>query len=144
MRAAAQRLFLSTDAGSVLWPPPHGEASAYQAVVPSAALRGWVGRIHLGHEWVPPEAPVEERVLPDGPVHLTFNLGDRPTEVGGDGGCLTEVIGARCTPTVVRMAGLAEGIGVRLRPGGIAPLLGVPAGELAGRTVALDALRRTQ
>lgn len=136
MSGTAERIFAHTETESLLWPPADVSASAYQSALPSAPLRDYVERIHLGHEWIPPEAPVEERVLPDGAVHLIFNLGD-PPGVGGGESSVSEALGANCEPALVRMAGHVEQVGVKLRPGGLAPFLGVPAGELAGGSVSL-------
>ena len=96
-------------------------------------------RIHFGHEWVDPAHPVEERVLPDGGVHLIFNPGDPPAVPGHDGAA-SVAVGARCAPSIIYMAGRVEHVTVTLRPGGMAALLGVPAAELAAHDVPLDAL----
>ncbi|HEX2190754.1 MAG TPA: helix-turn-helix domain-containing protein [Longimicrobiaceae bacterium] len=140
MPATAERLFVHTEEESRLWPPAETPAEAYRAVLPCVRLRGLVERVHLGREWIPPERAVEERVLPDGAVHLIFNLGVPPRTVGGGVPAACEALGANCEPAVILMAGHVEQVGVRLRPGGLAPLLGVPAGELAGRPVALEEL----
>jgi len=136
MSGTAERIFAHTESESLLWPPADVSASAYQSALPSAPLRDYVERIHLGYERLPPDAPVEERVLPDGAVHLIFNLGDPPGVVGGESS-VSEALGATCEPALVRMAGHVEQVGVKLRPGGLAPFLGVPAGEIAGGAVSL-------
>ena len=51
---------------------------------------------------------------------------------------MSTAVGAGTGPVVIRMAGTVEHVGVRLRPGGIAALLGAPAGELQDRSVPLD------
>jgi AraC-like DNA-binding protein len=140
MSGTAERIFVHTEDESRLWPPAEAPAGAYEAVLPSPRLRGHVERIHQGHERIPPDRPVEERVLPDGAVHLIFNLGDPPPVVGGGASAASEAVGASCEAAVVRMAGSVEQVGVRLRPGGVAPLLGLPAGEVAGRVVTLEDL----
>jgi AraC-like DNA-binding protein len=140
MSSITTRIFLHTGTEGLLWPPADSMTSTYQQAIPSPALRGYVERIYLGYERIPLEAPVEERVLPDGSIQLIFNLGDRPAEIAGGEGYSSEVLGARCGPAVIRMAGTVDQIGVQLRPGGIAPLLGVPASELAGGVVALESL----
>jgi AraC-like DNA-binding protein len=82
---------------------------------------------------------VTERVLPDGGVHLLFNLGDPPAAPGTKAAAC-EALGARVEPVIIHMAGWVEQVTVTLRPGGMAALLGVPAAELAGGEVPLDAL----
>lgn len=142
MSAATQRTFLATDGDvTVFTPPPDGRRGVYHALAPSAALAPYVTSVHLGREDVPASAPIEERILPDGTVHLLFNLGAPPAVLhgaaAGPGGDV-EAVGAGTRPVVIRMAGVVEHVGVRLRPGGIAALLGVPAGELQDRSVPLD------
>ena len=140
MPGTPTRIFYNTGAESLLWPPTDSTTSEYRQVLPSPSLREYVERIDLGRECVPPETAIEERVLPDGSVHLIFNLGDRPAEISAADGHASEALGGRCAPALIRMAGSVDQIGVQLRPGGMAQLLGVPAGELAGSAVALDNL----
>jgi AraC-like DNA-binding protein len=136
-----ERTFLSTRDDALLLAPA-AEPSAYECVRPSPALAPFVERIDLGRETVPWDAGVEERVLPDGAAHLIFNFGDVPAVVGRADAPLhaVQAIGPTRSATVIRMAGRVEAIGVRLRPGGVAALLGAPAGELTDRGVPLGAL----
>ncbi len=84
-------------------------------------------------------APVAERILPDGAVHLIFNLGDRQYgERGAEHPSL--VTGATCRPTRIQLTGALEQVCVRLRVGAAAAVLGVPAGEVTERGVSLDDL----
>ena len=83
--------------------------------------------------------PIEERILPDGAVHLIFNLGDRQSgERGAELDSL--VMGATCGPTRIVLAGTLVQVCVRLRVGAAAAVLGVPAAALTDHGVALDAL----
>ena len=91
-----------------------------------------MAKIRWGHEWIPPEAPVLERIVPDGRSHLLFVLAN--ASAGGPYGL---ALGASSEPAVVRLAGRIEHVELELRPGAVAALLGVPAGELAGRAIAL-------
>jgi hypothetical protein len=141
----SERTYLPTDVDAVLWPPADATAGAYGTVAPSADLAGLVACVQVGEEAIPVNAPLRERVLPDGAVHLTFNLGDAPTVLEGAAGHLgpgsgAEAFGPSCSPTVVRMVGRIDAIGVRLHAGAALAVLGVPAAALAGRTVPLDAL----
>jgi AraC-like DNA-binding protein len=93
-----------------------------------------VARIRWGHEWIPPEAPVKERILPDGAVHLLF-------AVSGSGGRPYGLaLGASSEARVIPLAGRIEHVEIELRAGAVPALLGVPAGELSGRAVALEDL----
>jgi hypothetical protein len=139
MRSAAERMYLHTADEALFWHPPGAPAGAFASTIPGAPLSGFVLRIHFGHEWVDPARPVVERVLPDGGVHLIFNVGDPPS-VPGESAAACIAAGARCQPSIIRMAGLVEHVTATLAPGGMAALLGVPAGELFARDVPLDAL----
>jgi AraC-like DNA-binding protein len=139
MPADAERMYLHTDAQPLFWLPPDAPAGVYGSAAPAPALRPFVERIHFGREWVDPAHPIVERVLPDGGVHLIFSLGDPPS-VPGSAGAASVAVGARCAPSIIHMAGRVEHVTVTLRPGGVAALLGVPAGELTAQDVPLDAL----
>jgi len=76
-------------------------------------------------------------VLPDGAVHLIFHLGDAPANGGP-----AQVAGPATAPAVLRLRGRLEGVSVTLRPGAVAALLGMPAGEIAESAVSLDDLWR--
>lgn len=85
------------------------------------------------------DAPIAERILPDGGVHLIFNLGDRQRgERGADLPCVA--VGPSCRPTRIEMTGALEQVCVRLRLGTAAAVLGVPAGAVKDLGVALDDL----
>lgn len=138
MTPDAERMYLHTGDEALLWPAPHAPDGGFASVAPAAPLRPFVERIGFGREWVDPARPLAERVLPDGGVHLLFNLGDPPA-VPGTSPPPCEALAPRCAPSV-RMAGRVEQVTVTLRPGGMMALLGIPAGELSGGDVPLDAL----
>lgn len=139
MTGSAERMYLHTGEQALFWQAPPQPAGVFASVAPAPPLRPFVERIHYGWEWVDPAHPVHERVLPDGGVHLIFNPGDPPA-VPGSPGAASVAVGARCQPSLIRMAGRIEHVTVTLRPGGMAALLGVPAGELAAADVPLDTL----
>ncbi|HEX2079649.1 MAG TPA: DUF6597 domain-containing transcriptional factor, partial [Longimicrobium sp.] len=139
MESTAERMYLHTGNEALFWQPPDAPAGVFAAVAPGPSLHDFVERIHFGHEWVDPARPLVERVLPDGGVHLIFNLGDPPA-VPGSAGAAAVAAGARCEPNLIHVAGRVEHVTVTLRPGGMAALLGVPAAELGARDVPLDAL----
>lgn len=116
---------------------------------PRPALRPFVSTvwaIEPGPE-DPPFAPGREHVLPSGDMHLVFRLGDAPLRlfdgaydaVGRDAATAL-VGGARASFYARELAAPAASVGAMLRPGAAELLLGVPAGELAGRHTALDEL----
>lgn len=139
MGSNAERMYLHTGDEALFWQAHDAPAGTFASVAPAPPLRDFVERIHFGREWVDPAHPVTERVLPDGGVHLIFNLGDPPA-VGGGAGAAAVAVGARCEPSIIHMAGRVEHVTVTLRPGGMAALLGIPAAELAAEDVPLDAL----
>lgn len=84
-------------------------------------------------------APIGERILPDGAIHLIFNLGDQ--QAGERGAHYSSVVtGATCRPTSIVLTGTLEQACVRLRVGAAAAILGVPAGEVYDQGVSLEAL----
>jgi AraC-like DNA-binding protein len=71
--------------------------------------------------------PRSHRVLPDGCIDVLVHLGD-------DGA--TEIVGTM-TSAIVVPGGPSEVAAVRFKPGGAAPLLGLPVAELTDRSVPL-------
>jgi AraC-like DNA-binding protein len=102
-------------------------APAYLEHAPPAALDG---RVECLWTLRSEGAEALNRVLPDGCIDLLFDL------VDGRG----FAVGAMTRAVPVRLSGRVEILGVRFRPGGAASLLGVPAGELTDRRVALEDL----
>ncbi len=137
----AERLFLRLDDDPLHGPESAVPAGALSAFAVDAALRGHVSHIMLYRENFAAGQEMRERVLPDGAVRLVFNFGDAPF-VGDGQGQVLEAIGASTAPVVVRMRRRVEGLSVTLRPGAAAALLGLPAGEIGGTAVPLDALWR--
>jgi AraC-like DNA-binding protein len=131
--ATRERLFLPLTSRRVTWPVPDRATSLFRAADPGPRLRAHIAKIRWGHEWIPPEAPVQERILPDGAVHLLFAVSH-----GGPGYALA--LGATSEAQVVSLAGRIEHVEIELRPGAVPALLGVPAGELAGQVVPLEQL----
>jgi AraC-like DNA-binding protein len=134
---ARERLFLRTASRQVTWPEPDRASSLFAEAVPEPALREHVAKIRWGYEWIPPESPVQERIVPDGAVHLLFAVstagGARPYGLA---------IGASSEPSVVQLSGHIEHVEIELQPGAVPALLGVPAGEISGQAVALEDLWR--
>lgn len=122
------RLFLRTETRSVQWPPSDQPCISCE-VTPAGPLHGYVDRIRIGRDLF--AAPVVEHVLPDGAVHLFFDVGESLSAVA---------MGATTSPTEICLAGRLEQVGVQIRPGGASALLGVPASELNGQTVSLQDL----
>lgn len=115
--------------------------------LPLPALRPFVALL-WSHPAAPPPAAVStarEHVLPTGMMHLAIRLGDAPLRlVDPDGSMLAPgpaVVGGVRDGYYAKqsVAGVAS-VGAQLRPGAARALFGSPAGELAGRHVALDAL----
>jgi len=137
----SERLFLRLDDDPLHGPEANVPADTLQAFAVSAPLRRHVSHILLYRETVPEGEEVVERVLPDGAVRLVFNLGDVPSS-GHNGGQPAQAIGASAEAALVRLRRKVEGLSVTLRPGAAAALLGMPAGEVGGAVVPLDALWR--
>jgi AraC-like DNA-binding protein len=123
------RLYLRTETRAILTPPGGQLLCLHHEAAAPGLLARYVDRIRWGADDFP-EAIVE-RVLPDGAVHLVF-------ELGGHGGA--SAVGAGTAPQTIQLAGHHEQLSVQLRPGGVEALLGVPASALCGREVPLSEL----
>lgn len=119
-----------------------------ESTVPSATLRAYEVRSTLRpylsnilsyRETFAPGQEVVERVIPDGAVRLVVNLGGSSGSDGAPGAAVL-VLGPSATPALVSQRGHAHGLALTLHAGAAEVLLGVPAGELAGKVVPLDAL----
>jgi AraC-like DNA-binding protein len=137
----SERLYLRLEGDA-----PHGPEAALppgsmrEFALP-AALRACVAQMAVYRERIPLGQQVQERVLPDGAVHLVFNFGDAPT-ADGTAGPQVAAVGASATPVVLALQGELHGLSLTLRPGAAMALLGVPASEIRGAAVPLDELWR--
>lgn len=95
-----------------------------------APVRSLVAHVTAYEERFAPGLEVVERVLPDGASRLLIAL--------QDGAASVRVAGASVSPVVLPMRGHMHGLSVALHPGASLALFGVPADELAGRTVPWD------
>jgi AraC-like DNA-binding protein len=96
----------------------------------------------------PPSAP-RERALPSGTLDLVVNLGDEPLSIYASDGAGAPalrgdaiVCGAHAGTYVFGTTPRDHVMGVHFKPGGAFAFLGVPAGELENRHVALEDLWR--
>lgn len=111
---------------------------------PSAPLSAFVANL-----WALSDSPahLRERIIPSGTLELVINLADDEFRIydslAGEGcrrfsGAI--VSGAYDKFFVIDPAQHASVIGVHFKPGGAAPFLGLPPGELAGSHVDLESL----
>jgi AraC-like DNA-binding protein len=113
----------------------------YQEHLPPSQLRAWVRRI-----WTlraPPGTIVDPQpIVADGCVELVFHIGDPFLRHATHGSWTTQpaalLVGAVTEPTVVRPAGAADVIGIRLHPWAGGDFLGIPLRELRNQLVPLD------
>lgn len=131
----AERLFLRLEGDPLYAPETSVPAGAMHEAAVCAPLREYVSNIVLYRETIAHGQQLHERVLPDGSVRLIFHLSNAP---GGE--APAAVAGASAEPVLLTLQGHIEGLSVALRPGAAAALLGVPAGELTGRAIALHDL----
>ncbi|HUF35880.1 MAG TPA: AraC family transcriptional regulator [Gemmatimonadales bacterium] len=101
----------------------------YTELAPSPALTPWVECYWSIRGRAAPALP--NRVLPDGCADLI---------VGIEGQAGPVAVGTMRTAALYPLAGPVDLFGIRFRPGGAAPFLGVPLGELTDRRVPLDLL----
>jgi AraC-like DNA-binding protein len=97
----------------------------------------WIVRGHLPVPW-------RNMILPDGAMELIVNLGDPQTLCALDDPKRRTVFrhswisGERTEPIVIDEAGEIHLAGIRLRPGGAWPFLGIPLREFSGQVVELE------
>jgi AraC-like DNA-binding protein len=83
-------------------------------------------------------------ILPDGAVELIINLGDPQSLCALDNPDKRTVFrrswisGERTEPILIDESGYVHLVGVRLRPGGGWPFLGIPMREFSGQVIELD------
>lgn len=118
--------------------------------LPLPALRPFVALL-WAHPAPPAPAPpapppvVREHVLPTGLMHLAIRLDDTLLQVFGADGAVCDhgaavVGGARDGYYAKQSTPGARSVGAQLLPGAARALFGMPAGDLAGRHVGLDAV----
>jgi AraC-like DNA-binding protein len=126
-----ERLFVRLDGDPLYAPETSVPAGTMREFDVAAPLREHLAHIAAYREVIPAGHEFVERVVPDGAAHLIFDFGDVPS---------ARVAGPAAQPVVLRLRGRLQGVSVTLRPGAVAAVLGVPAGEIAGREVPLEAL----
>ncbi|MFI5898330.1 DUF6597 domain-containing transcriptional factor [Actinoplanes sp. NPDC051513] len=101
--------------------PPMGQT--YRERPPVAALAGFVSATWVQHV-LPGAAPYAHRSVPSGGVELLCRVGSAP-----------HIVGPLTGPRVETLEPGSTVVGLRLRPGAAAALLGMPASELVDETV---------
>lgn len=117
-------------------------AMDYRSQAPAPPLAAFIDRL-----WTLADAPPHERerVLPSGTLELVVDLRDDELRVYDPAGPCRRysgaiVSGAYRESFIIDTAQHASIIGVHFKPGGAAPFLGVPPGELADAHVDLETL----
>jgi AraC-like DNA-binding protein len=115
------------------------EGAVFRGYRPSPRLADAVALI-----WTVDGLPtvLSDRVLPNGVVELIFNLGD-PQRVLHGAGRFTRfqrawIAGLQRGPLDIATERDSRLVGIRFRPGGAAPLLGLPLAELTDQVVELE------
>jgi hypothetical protein len=127
----AHRPFVRLDEDALHGPESTVPAATLRAHEVQAPLRPWLSNILSYRESFEPGQEVVERVVPDGAVRLILDLGDEPA---------LRVLGPSATPARVSLRGHVDGLALTLHAGAAEALLGVPAGEIAGAVVPMQAL----
>ena len=134
-----QRQFVRLDEDALHGPESTVPAAALRAHAVHAALRPYLSHVLSYRESFAPGQEVVERVVPDGAVRLVVDLAAPP---GGNGAPVPamRVLGPSARPAQVHQRGQTHGLAITLHPGAAEALLGVPASEITGTLVPLDAL----
>jgi AraC-like DNA-binding protein len=128
----SERLFLRLPDDPPCTPETTVPASTLRAFAVPGALRSTLAHVTAYEERFAQGTEVVERVLPDGASRLLIGL--------AGGAASVRVAGASASPVVLAMRGHMHGLSITLNAGATLELFGVPAHELAGRTVAWDEL----
>lgn len=123
----SERLYLRLPDDPPCAPGTTVPASTLRAFAVPENLRATVAHVTAYAERFAEGREVVERVLPDGASRILIVL--------QRGAASIHVAGARASPVVLTMSGHMRGLSVALHPGATLGLFGVPADELAGRTV---------
>jgi AraC-like DNA-binding protein len=117
----------------------------YREVRPGAALARFVELYWLlSGEPSADDGDPDQPVFPDGRMEIVLNLAD-PFVEHRDGAAPTSqplamVVGQMDRPVRIAPTGRVDLLGIRLRPAGAASILGVPAGDLRGALLGVDAV----
>jgi AraC-like DNA-binding protein len=128
----SERLFLRLPDDPPCAPGTTVPAATLREFAVPVPARSLVAHVTAYEERFAPGREVVERVLPDGAARLLIGL-----EHGAASVC---VAGASVSPVVLSMRGHMHGLSIALHPGASLALFGIPADELAGRTVPWDVL----
>lgn len=126
----SERLFLRLPDDPACAPGTTVPASTLREFAVPGTLRSAVAHVTAYEERFAEGSEVVERVLPDGASRLLIVLQRGTASI--------HVAGARASPVVLAMRGHMHGFSIALHPGATLGLFGVPADELAGRTVPWD------
>jgi AraC-like DNA-binding protein len=133
-------------AASVFWADPgRGRfpsvtATRYRELTPPAVLAPFVDCIWTLRSQAPLDAPVRNRVLPDGCVDIIFDFGQHSARATTEPRLRSYLVGAMTRAVTVDQAGRVDMLAVRFRPGGASAFLRVPLGEVTDHAVDVDAL----
>jgi methylphosphotriester-DNA--protein-cysteine methyltransferase len=130
-----ERMFLRLAGDATCGPETTVPADTLRVFPVAAPLSGHVSQILSYRETLPAGQTVAERVLPDGAVRLMFDFANSPSA-----GPSVRVAGASASPVVLQLGGRMESLSVALHPGAAAAVLGLPAGEIEGQALPLQAL----
>lgn len=127
-----ERLFVRLDDDPLYAPETSVPPGTLRELPLPSELQPWVAHVIAYEEELPAGEEVKERVLPDGSLHLVFELHDGPAP--------SRLAGPRLRPAELTMRGRVDGLSVKLRPGAAAALFGTSAHELTDRAVAWEDL----
>jgi AraC-like DNA-binding protein len=130
--AASERLFVRLDDDPLYAPETSVPAGTLREFAVPRALAHAVAHLTAYEERLGAREEVRERVLPDGSMHLVFEMEDDAARL--------RVAGPSLRPAMLVMRGHVRGLSVKLKPGAALALFGTSAHEIAGRAVPWDEL----
>lgn len=119
----------------------------YQLRLPAVPLRPYIDNYWSVRADLPPTAPLREQIFVDGRADLILNFGDSYLRSDRNADCPPVAVprsnldAQRGYPVSIAQTGCVHLIGVRFRPGGLAPFVRPPLHELSDQVLEMrDAL----
>ena len=132
-----QRLFVRLDEDPIQGPESSVPAATLKAFAVSASLQPHISQVLHYREAFSPEDGVVERVLPDGAVRLIVHLDAIAAPAAQSRRDALVAVGPSAECALVPLRDAMDSLSITIRPASTQALLGLPAGEIAGKAVSL-------
>lgn len=120
--------------GEKFWPELVQENVIYREYIPCKELQAYVACYWTFNSLTPIREAIVDRVIPDGCMDIIFNLEATSTEQDAF------IVGLMNLPSINRVKGVRNFLGVRFWPGGAIPFLNCSAADFTDKLVPLELL----